>query len=110
MPILHRPTRGLTRAALNTGGRAKSKFLSSEQFAKRRLGALDAAGQHCLAAEEGPNENVRVGQSLAFAGQSANEQRSVGQRGSQLRRPVWRRRQRIRALLKLFPVTRLAKK
>ncbi len=52
--------------------------LGGQQLAQGRLGALDAAGQNGLLADEGPHQEVGIGQPPSLAGQPAD--RPVGGR------------------------------
>jgi hypothetical protein len=58
-----------------------------EQFAERRLGALDAARIHRFPLHERADQQVWIGQSPSLARQSAHQLIGVGKRPNQPRRP-----------------------
>ncbi len=59
-----------------------------QQLAQRGLRALDAAGKHRLAANEGADQEVGVGQATALAGQFPDEAVRVRQCANQPRAPI----------------------
>ena len=56
-----------------------SPGFGSQQFAQCGLSAFDPARQDGFTADEGANENVRVGQPSAFASKSPDEAIRIGE-------------------------------
>ena len=57
----------VVRAAVDGGA-----GLGRKQLPQSRLRALDAAGEHGLPADEGPDQEMRVGESPSFTGEPAD--------------------------------------
>jgi len=78
----------ILRAAFHAGA-----GFGGEQFTERGLGAFDAAREHGFAADERPDEQVRVGQPFTFAGEPAQEPVGIRERADQVGWPGKTRRQ-----------------
>ena len=68
--------------------------LGGEQLAERRLRALDAAREHRLAPDERADQQMRIRQPPALAGQPADRAIRGRERGDEAVAPFERRRQR----------------
>ena len=64
-----------------------------EQLAQSRLSSLDAAGEHCLAAHERADQEMRIRQPPPFAREASDRPIGFGQFGGERRVPPDGRRQ-----------------
>jgi hypothetical protein len=62
--------------------------LGGQQFTKRRLSSFDLARENRFPADERTEEEVWVGESPAFPGQSSNRAIGVGQGSNEVRAPT----------------------